>query len=82
MAAELSRSILENTKDALRPHLQSFFNNYLVLGKTGGSVLIPTIYELIYELNHILPETMAGVLPQLEMKLKCKENNERLEVSK
>ncbi|XP_003748624.1 sister chromatid cohesion protein PDS5 homolog B [Galendromus occidentalis] len=82
VAAELSRAILENTKDALRPHLQSFFNNYLVLGKTGGSVLIPTIYELIYELNHILPETMAGVLPQLEMKLKCKENNERLEVTK
>lgn len=82
VAAELSRSILENTKDALRPHLQAFFNNYLVLGKTGGSVLIPQMYELIYELNHILPETMTGVLPQLEMKLKCKENNERLEVTK
>lgn len=81
VASQLSREILKKTSSALEQHLHLFFNNYLVLGKTGGSTLIPSMYDIIYELSHILPQAMAGVLPQLEMKLKCKENNERLEVN-
>ncbi|OQR67831.1 sister chromatid cohesion protein PDS5B-like [Tropilaelaps mercedesae] len=82
VASQLSHEILKKTSSALEQHLHLFFNNYLVLGKTGGSTLIPSMYDIIYELSHILPQAMAGVLPQLEMKLKCKENNERLEVTK
>lgn len=36
------------------------------------------MYDLIYELNHIRPQVLGAVLPQLECKLKSASEHERL----
>jgi len=36
------------------------------------------VYDLIYELNHICPQILVSVLPQLECKLKSAQERERL----
>lgn len=47
-----------------------FFNNAIILGKTSDSDLAARMYDLIYELNSIVPNILLSVLPQLDFKLK------------
>lgn len=48
-------------------------------GKEDQNLQISTkVYDLIYELNHICPQILVSVLPQLECKLKSAQERERL----
>ncbi|XP_064481267.1 sister chromatid cohesion protein PDS5 homolog B-like [Ornithodoros turicata] len=78
----LAKDILKRTLSTIEPYIQSFFNNALVLGRTSDSALGNHLYELIYELNILCPSMLTAVLPQLEFKLKCNDERERLSVTK
>lgn len=78
----LAKDVLKRTLSTIEPYIQSFFNNALVLGRTSDSSLGNHLYELIYELNILCPSMLTAVLPQLEFKLKCNDERERLSVTK
>jgi len=60
-------------------NILQFFNHVLILGKEEkGLQICKKVYDLIYELNHICPNILLSVLPQLECKLKSSSENERL----
>ncbi|XP_077518233.1 cohesin associated factor B pds5 isoform X4 [Amblyomma americanum] len=81
-AYNLAKDVLKRTLNTIEPYIQSFFNNALVLGRTSNSCVAPQLYELIYELNILCPTMLIAVLPQLEFKLKCNDEKERLSVTK
>ncbi|XP_054929626.1 sister chromatid cohesion protein PDS5 homolog B isoform X2 [Dermacentor andersoni] len=81
-AYNLAKDVLKRTLNTIEPYIQSFFNNALVLGRTSNSSVAPQLYELIYELNILCPSMLIAVLPQLEFKLKCNDEKERLSVTK
>ncbi|XP_037506723.1 LOW QUALITY PROTEIN: sister chromatid cohesion protein PDS5 homolog B-like [Rhipicephalus sanguineus] len=81
-AYNLAKDVLKRTLNTIEPYIQSFFNNALVLGRTSNSTVAPQLYELIYELNILCPSMLIAVLPQLEFKLKCNDEKERLSVTK
>ncbi|KAI4466781.1 androgen induced inhibitor of proliferation as3 / pds5-related [Holotrichia oblita] len=75
----LAKELVVKTSDTLEPYIQGFFNQVLILGKEDKNLQIYTkVYDLIYELNHICPQVLTAVLPQLECKLKSAQVNERL----
>lgn len=75
----LAKELIIKTSDTLEPIIQSFFNEVLILGKEDKNLQIcGKVYDLIYELNHICPQILTAVLPQLECKLKSPQENERL----
>ncbi|KFM69551.1 Sister chromatid cohesion protein PDS5-like protein B-A, partial [Stegodyphus mimosarum] len=59
----LSRDIIKRTQVTLEPYVHAFFNNALILGKVE-SILLPKLYDLIYELNAICPSMLTAILPQ------------------
>ncbi|CAH0549988.1 unnamed protein product [Brassicogethes aeneus] len=75
----LAKELIIKTSDTLEPYIQAFFNHVLILGKEDKNLQIcGKVYDLIYELNHICPQILLAVLPQLECKLKSSLENERL----
>lgn len=75
----LAKELIVKTSDTLEPYIQAFFNHVLILGKEDKNLQIcGKVYDLIYELNHICPQILVAVLPQLECKLKSAQENERL----
>lgn len=75
----LAKELIIKTSDTLEPYIQSFFNHVLILGKDVKNIQIcGKVYDLIYELNHICPQVLEAVLPQLECKLKSASESERL----
>ncbi|KAG1710427.1 Sister chromatid cohesion protein PDS5 B [Nymphon striatum] len=78
----LAKDILKRTSSTVETYIQSFFNNAIILGKTSDSDLTPRLYDLIYELNNIVPAILLSVLPQLDFKLKSNESKERLDVTR
>lgn len=75
----LAKELVIKTSDTLEPYLQAFFNQVIILGKEHKNLQIcGKMYDLIYELNHICPQVLVAVLPQLECKLKSPLENERL----
>ena len=51
----------------------------LILGREERTMHVSKrIYDLIYELNRLCPRVLAGVLPQLEFKLKSAEEKDRM----
>ncbi|XP_070552644.1 sister chromatid cohesion protein PDS5 homolog B-like [Ptychodera flava] len=81
-AYNLCTDLIKRTAVALEPFLQGFFNNMLILGRTSESDVSGHLYELVYELNMISNSVLLSVLPQLELKLKTNDENERLAVTK
>lgn len=76
---QLAKELIVKTSDTLESYIQTFFNHVLILGKEDKSLAIcGKVYDLIYELNHICPQVLTAVLPQLECKLKSTQENERL----
>lgn len=56
-----------------------FFNNVLLLGREEkGFTISSKVYDLIYELYKICPSVLLAVLPQLEVKLKSANDDQRL----
>ncbi|KAJ8925853.1 hypothetical protein NQ315_009705 [Exocentrus adspersus] len=75
----LAKELIVKTSETLEPYIQAFFNHVLILGKEDKNLQIcGKVYDLIYELNHICPQILIAVLPQLECKLKSPLENERL----
>lgn len=75
----LAKELIVKTSDTLEPYIQAFFNQVLILGKEDKNLHIcGKIYDLIYELNHIRPQILLAVLPQLECKLKSPLESDRL----
>lgn len=75
----LAKELIIKTSDTLEPYIQTFFNQVLILGKEDKNLQIcGKVYDLIYELNHICPQVLVAVLPQLECKLKSPHVYERL----
>ncbi|XP_064211687.1 sister chromatid cohesion protein PDS5 homolog B isoform X2 [Tribolium castaneum] len=75
----LAKELIVKTSDTLEPYIQAFFNHVLILGKEDKNLQIcGKVYDLIYELNHICPQILVAVLPQLECKLKSPLEAERL----
>lgn len=75
----LAKELIVKTSDTLEPYIQAFFNHVLILGKEDKNLQIcGKVYDLIYELNHICPQILVAVLPQLECKLKSPLETERL----
>ncbi|XP_066263104.1 sister chromatid cohesion protein PDS5 homolog B [Euwallacea similis] len=75
----LAKELIIKTSETLEPYIQAFFNQVLILGKEDKNVQISSkVYDLIYELNHICPQILVSVLPQLECKLKSAQEGERL----
>ncbi|KAJ8941700.1 hypothetical protein NQ318_023296 [Aromia moschata] len=75
----LAKELIVKTSETLEPYIQAFFNHVLILGKENKNLQIcGKVYDLIYELNHICPQILIAVLPQLECKLKSPLENERL----
>lgn len=78
-ACHLAKELIVKTSETLEPYIQAFFNHVLILDKEDKNLKIcGKIYDLIYELNHICPQVLSAVLPQLECKLKSTQENERL----
>ncbi|ODN02505.1 Sister chromatid cohesion protein PDS5 B-B [Orchesella cincta] len=80
---KLAKELIIRCSDALEPHLQMYLNQAVVcdLDQTEEDPLARSkkVYELIYELNSICPNILLTVIPQLEHKLKCIDESERLE---
>ncbi|XP_060530817.1 sister chromatid cohesion protein PDS5 homolog B isoform X2 [Cylas formicarius] len=75
----LAKELIIKTSETLEPYIQAFFNQVLILGKEDKNLQISSkVYDLIYELNHICPQILVSVLPQLECKLKSTQEGERL----
>ncbi|XP_014241753.1 sister chromatid cohesion protein PDS5 homolog B-B isoform X2 [Cimex lectularius] len=75
----LAKELVVKTCDTLEPYIQMFFNNVLIIGKVEKGLRISSkIYDLIYELNKICPAVLLAVLPQLEVKLKSSDEEQRL----
>nr|CAI5853212.1 unnamed protein product [Callosobruchus analis] len=75
----LARELIIKTSETLEPYIQAFFNQVLILGKEDKNLQIcGKVYDLIYELNHIRPQILVAVLPQLECKLKSPMEGDRL----
>lgn len=75
----LAKELIIKTSETLEPYIQAFFNQVLILGKEDQNLQISRkVYDLIYELNHICPQILVSVLPQLECKLKSSQESERL----
>lgn len=75
----LAKELIVKTSETLEPYIQAFFNQVVILGKEDQNLKIAgKVYDLIYELNHICPQILVAVLPQLECKLKSSQENERL----
>ncbi|XP_044744637.1 sister chromatid cohesion protein PDS5 homolog B [Coccinella septempunctata] len=75
----LAKELIIKTSDTLEPYIQAFFNHVLILGKEDKNLKIcEKVYDLIYELNHICPQILVSVLPQLECKLRSPLEEERL----
>lgn len=75
----LAKELIVKTSDTLEPYIQAFFNHVLILGKEDKNLQIcGKVYDLIYELNHIRPQILLAVLPQLECKLKSPLESDRL----
>ncbi|XP_019881586.2 sister chromatid cohesion protein PDS5 homolog B isoform X1 [Aethina tumida] len=75
----LAKELIVKTSETLEPYIQAFFNHVLILGKEDKNLQIcGKVYDLIYELNHICPQILLAVLPQLECKLKSPLEDERL----
>ncbi|XP_017780712.1 PREDICTED: sister chromatid cohesion protein PDS5 homolog B isoform X2 [Nicrophorus vespilloides] len=75
----LAKELIVKTSDTLEPYIQGFFNQVLIIGKEDKALQIcGKVYDLMYELNHICPQILVAVLPQLECKLKSPLQNERL----
>ncbi|KAH1008037.1 sister chromatid cohesion protein PDS5 homolog B-B [Dendroctonus ponderosae] len=75
----LAKELIIKTSETLEPYIQAFFNQVLILGKEDQNLQISSkVYDLIYELNHICPQILVSVLPQLECKLKSAQDGERL----
>ncbi|XP_050315656.1 sister chromatid cohesion protein PDS5 homolog B [Anthonomus grandis grandis] len=75
----LAKELVIKTSETLEPYIQAFFNQVLILGKADQNLQISSkVYDLIYELNHICPQILVSVLPQLECKLKSTHESERL----
>ncbi|CAG9857389.1 unnamed protein product [Phyllotreta striolata] len=75
----LAKELIIKTSDTLEPYIQAFFNHVLILGKEDKNLQISgKVYDLIYELNHIRPQILLAVLPQLECKLKSPNESDRL----
>lgn len=78
-ACHLAKELIVKTSETLEPYIQAFFNHVLILDKEDKNLKIcGKIYDLIYELNHICPQVLSAVLPQLECKLKSTQESERL----
>lgn len=78
-ACHLAKELIIKTSETLEPYIQAFFNHVLILDKADKNLKIcGKIYDLIYELNHICPQVLTAVLPQLECKLKSTQESERL----
>lgn len=78
-ACHLAKELIIKTSETLEPYIQAFFNHVLILDKEDKNLKIcGKIYDLIYELNHICPQVLTAVLPQLECKLKSTQESERL----
>ncbi|CAB0012938.1 unnamed protein product [Nesidiocoris tenuis] len=57
----------------------NFFNNVLLLGREEkGFTISGKVYDLIYELYKICPSVLLAVMPQLEVKLKSANDDQRL----
>ncbi|XP_022921243.1 sister chromatid cohesion protein PDS5 homolog B isoform X2 [Onthophagus taurus] len=75
----LAKELVIKTAPNLEAHIQAFFNQVLILCKEDKNLqMYSKVYDLIYELNHICPQVLTSVLPQLECKLKSPLQNERL----
>ncbi|XP_073986377.1 cohesin associated factor B pds5 isoform X1 [Rhodnius prolixus] len=75
----LAKEIIVKTSDTLQPYIQTFFNHVLIMGKEEKGLSISSkVYDLIYELNSMCPSLLLTVLPQLEVKLKSSNDQERL----
>ncbi|KAK9873898.1 hypothetical protein WA026_002250 [Henosepilachna vigintioctopunctata] len=75
----LAKELIVKTSDTMEPYIQAFFNHVLILGKEDKNLQIcGKVYDLIYELNHICPQILVAVLPQLECKLRSPLEEERL----
>ncbi|XP_074036685.1 cohesin associated factor B pds5 [Leptinotarsa decemlineata] len=75
----LAKELIVKTSETLEPYIQAFFNQVLILGKEDKNLQIcGKVYDLIYELNHIRPQVLIAVLPQLECKLKSPLESDRL----
>lgn len=78
-AVSIIKPVWNNTKKLFFVFFFQFFNQQLILDKEERELNICSkVYELIYELNHICPDVLITVLPQLECKLKSAQENERL----
>lgn len=79
-ACLLAKELIIKTSETLEQYIQAFFNQVLILGKVDKNLSIcGKVYDLIYELNHICPQVLVSVLPQLECKLKSTQESERLD---
>jgi sister-chromatid-cohesion protein PDS5 len=78
-AYSLAKELIAKTSDTLETYVTSFFNQLLILDKSEKTYMImPKIYDVMYELNVINPNILLQVLPQLEVKLKSTQEGERL----
>nr|CAD7404383.1 unnamed protein product [Timema cristinae] len=75
----LAKELVVKCSGVLESYIQAFFNHVLILGKEDKALgICGKVYDLIYELNHICPSVLLSVLPQLEVKLKSSQDQERL----
>ncbi|BET00337.1 PDS5, Hypothetical protein cohesion maintenance, homolog [Nesidiocoris tenuis] len=75
----LAKELVVKTCDTLEPYIQAFFNNVLLLGREEkGFTISGKVYDLIYELYKICPSVLLAVMPQLEVKLKSANDDQRL----
>ncbi|KAJ8965318.1 hypothetical protein NQ317_012847 [Molorchus minor] len=73
----LAKELIVKTSETLEPYIQAFFNHVLILGKEDKNLQIcGKVYDLIYELNHICPQILVAVLPQLESKMFSEKDSE------
>ena len=78
-AYSLAKELIAKTSDTLETYVTTFFNQLLILDKYEKNYMImPKIFDVIYELNVISPNILLHVLPQLEVKLKSTQEVERL----
>lgn len=77
----LAKELIIKTSETLEPYIQTFFNHMLIMGNVKEEKnlqIAGKVYDLLYELNHICPQILSSVLPQLECKLRSPSEDERL----
>ncbi|XP_023681779.2 sister chromatid cohesion protein PDS5 homolog B isoform X1 [Paramormyrops kingsleyae] len=79
---ELAKALLKRTAQAIEPCITNFFTRVLMLGEPSVSHLSEHVLDLILELYSIDSRLIFPVLPQLELKLKSCDSDQRLQVVK